>query len=45
MAKQIAVDFTVKTGAATREVKNLKKEIQQTNKEVVSTSTDTAKRI
>lgn len=43
MAKQIVVDFTVKTGAATREVKNLKKEIQQTNKEVVSTSTDLQK--
>ena len=43
MGKEIVVDFTVKTGAATREVKNLKKEIQKTNKEVVSTSTDLQK--
>jgi hypothetical protein len=43
MAKEIIVDFTVKTGAATREVKDLKKEIQATNKEVTKASTDLSK--
>ena len=41
MAKQIVVDFTVKTGAATREVSDLKKEIQNVNKEAVKGSEKT----
>lgn len=41
MAKQIIVDFTVKTGAATREVSDLKKEIQNVNKEAVKGSKKT----
>jgi hypothetical protein len=43
MAKQIIVDFTVKTGAATREVDDLKKEIQGLNKEVQNTNEQTEK--
>jgi len=43
MAKQIVVDFTVKTGAATREVDDLKKEIQGLNKEVQNTNEQTEK--
>lgn len=43
MAKQIIVDFTVKTGAATREVDDLKKEIQGLNKEVQNTNQETEK--
>ena len=41
MAKQIVVDFTVKTGAATREVEDLKKEIKGLNKEVQNTNEQT----
>ena len=41
MAKQIVVDFTVKTGAATREVDDLKKEIKGLNKEVQNTNEQT----
>ena len=41
MAKQIVVDFTVKTGAATREVEDLKKEIKGLNKEVENTNEQT----
>ena len=43
MAKQIVVDFTVKTGAAVREVDNLKKEIKDVNKEVVDGNKETEK--
>jgi len=43
MAKQIVVDFTVKTGAATREVDDLKKEIKGLNKEVQNTNEQTEK--
>jgi len=43
MAKQIVVDFTVKTGTAVREVDNLKKEIKDVNKEVVDGNKETEK--
>jgi len=43
MAKQIIVDFTVETGAATRNVKDLKEEIKKTNKIVAEGNVDTAK--
>tara|TARA_B100001093_G_scaffold515614_1_gene592318 strand:- start:39 stop:1877 length:1839 start_codon:yes stop_codon:yes gene_type:complete len=43
MAKQIVVDFTVKTGTATREVDDLKKEIKGLNKEVQNTNEQTEK--
>lgn len=43
MAKQIIVDFTVETGAATRNVKDLKEEIKKTNKIVTEGNVDTAK--
>ena len=43
MAKQIVVDFTVKTGTAVREVDNLKKEIKDVNKEVVDGNKQTEK--
>jgi mevalonate kinase len=43
MAKEIIVDFTIKSGTAVREVKNLKKEIQSVNKEAVKTTDKTSK--
>jgi hypothetical protein len=42
MAKQVIVDFTVKTGTAVREVKDLKEEIQNVNKEAVKTTNQTS---
>ena len=38
MAKQIGEDTTVKTGAAKREVDDIKKEIQGLNKEAQNTN-------
>jgi hypothetical protein len=43
MAKQVIVDFNVKTGAAIREVQDLKKEIQKVNKEAIQTTDKTSK--
>ena len=43
MAKQVIVDFNVKTGAAVREVQDLKKEIQKVNKEAIQTTDKTSK--
>ena len=43
MAKEIIVDFTIKSGTAVREVKNLKKEIQSVNKEAIKTTDKTSK--
>jgi hypothetical protein len=42
MAKQVIVDFTVKTGTAIREVEDLKKEIKNVNKEAAKTTDQTS---
>jgi hypothetical protein len=42
MAKQVIVDFTVKTGTAIREVEDLKEEIKNVNKEAAKTSDETS---